>query len=46
MTNDVCQNLEPIVYLHNYGDMTIHINYPLLTYLSFYYWIINVLYKF
>lgn len=31
MTNDVYQNLEPIGYLYNYGDMTIHINYPLLT---------------
>ena len=31
MTNDVYQNLEPIGYLHNYGDMTIHVDYPLLT---------------
>lgn len=31
MTNDVYQNLEPIGYLYNYGDMTIHIDYPLLT---------------
>lgn len=28
---DIYQNLEPIGYSHNYGDMTIHVYYPLLT---------------